>query len=122
MENLHNIEEKMQELVALHNLSKMFLKREEYAVFIDLVERIKNRAENAADNLDQVDTEEEKSSLKYSYDIEVEISYKTYRNNQKGERIATEDFAVKNFLFKVPLGENPEDKISQINQSVLENI
>jgi hypothetical protein len=121
MENVPNIEEKMQELVALHNLSRMFLKREEYAVFIDLVERIKNRAENAANNLDEVDTEE-KTTLKYSYDIEVEISYKTYRNNQKGERVATEDYVVKNFLFKIPLGEEPKDKISQINQSVLENI
>jgi hypothetical protein len=52
----------------------------------------------------------------------VEISYKTYRNNQKGERVATEDYVVKNFLFKIPLGEEPKDKISQINQSVLENI
>lgn len=121
MEGLHNIrKEQMQELVALHNLSRMFLKREEYAVFIDLVERIKNRAENAENILDQADQKEE-ISLKYSYDIEMEISYKTYRNNQKGERVATEDYSIKNFLFKVPLGEKPEEKISQINQSILDN-
>lgn len=120
MESLHNIEEKMQELVALHNLSRMFLSKAEYALFIDLVERIKNRAQDA-DNILNETEEKERSTLKYSYDIEMEISYKTYRNNQKGERVATEDYSVKSFLLKVPIGEEPEDKISQINKSILEN-
>jgi hypothetical protein len=105
----------MKELIALNEMAVIFFDRAEYAVFIDLMEKLRNRS---SDYAKKTTPEEIKTEKKYSYDIEVKTEFITYKNNHKGERIELFDFDINEILVKIPLGKDPKNKINDLKNSI----
>jgi hypothetical protein len=116
METLHRAI-KMQELIALNNLAATFFTKEEYAVFLDLMERLRDRAAEVADAVNQ-ETSPPKIKKKYSHDIKINLDITTYKNNHKGERIELLDFDSQELTVKIPLGQEPKDVVQKIKNTI----
>ena len=104
----------MKELIALNQMALMFFDRLEYATFIDLMEKLRDRASEHTPKNKSPD----KQTKKYSYDIEVKTEFTTYKNNHKGERMELSGFDIQEVLIKTPLGEEPQNKIEDIKNSI----
>lgn len=104
----------MQNLLALNELALKFLNREEYADFLTVMSKIRDRIRESPLNeiLQQNNTIED--NKKYSHDIEINLETKVYRNNHKGERIELEQYKEIPFLIKIPIGEDITTRLNDI--------
>lgn len=92
-------------LLALNELALRCLDREEYANFLTVMSKIRDRSKDLIPENTEINQEE--NLKKYSHDLELVLETKIYRNNHKGERVELEQYKEIPFLIKVPIGDDP---------------
>lgn len=97
--------------VLLNNLATHSLNREEYADFLTIMGKIRDRSISVLQNLKEQETT---NQLRYPHDLELNIEYKLFQNNQKGERVKLSEFSEIPLLVKIPLDKDPKQIIKDI--------
>lgn len=101
-------------LLALNQLALTYLDREEYADFLTVMSKIRDRAKELIPAQDTKEISFEQNLKKYSHDIDLNLEVKVFRNNHKGERVELKEYKEFPFLIKVPIGENESLRINKI--------
>lgn len=105
-------------LVVLNSLALNCLDREEYAIFLTIMGKIRDRSIKAIEYLKQ-HQEANNNELRYPHDIELTVQYKIFQNNQRGERIKLKEYSEIPILLKVPLDKDPSATIKDISDYII---
>ena len=112
MENISEINMEDNNFLLLNSLAMNCLDREEYADFLTLMTKIRDRSipvlEQIKDNIDK------QKEYKYPHDIEITLQSKIFQNNQKGERIKLSEYTEVPLLVKVSLDQDPKEVVKNI--------
>lgn len=95
----------------LNSLALNCLSREEYADFLTVMGKIRDRSISVLEHLKE---KEKVDTIRYPHDIEITLQYKIFKNNQLGQRVQLSTYSEIPLLVKVPLDQNPEDTINNI--------
>lgn len=100
-------------------LAQKSLNRVEYIIFSGLLKKIELIA-SAMQRHSESSTEiEETKEYRYSHDIDMNIIFKIFKNNQKGEQVELHKYEEFPILIKCPLGTDPEVEIALIKSKIL---
>ena len=105
--------------VLLNSLAINSLNREEYADFLTIMGKIRDRSISVLEHLKNKTSEQPIDQLRYSHDLDITLQYKLYKNNQKGERINLEEYSEIPILIKISLDKDPKQIISDIHNSIV---
>ena len=99
--------------ILLNNLAIHSLSREEYADFLTIMGKIRDRSIGVLETLKE-NSNNTDSKLRYPHDLELNIAYKLFQNNQKGERTKLSEYSEIPLLVKIPLDQDPKKIIQDI--------
>lgn len=106
-------------LFILNELATKCLSKEDYAIFLTIMQKIRDRSLTVL-NASKKQSEVEHSLIKYSHDIDLNLQIKLFQNNTKGERIKLSDYSEIPFMVKVPMGKDPKETIDRIYNAMME--
>jgi len=92
--------------VLLNSLAMKCLNREEYADFLTVMQKIRDRSLPVLEYLKNNETTVEQ--IRYPHDLELHIRYKLFQNNQKGEQAKLLEYSEIPLLVKIPLDKDPK--------------
>lgn len=118
MENILEINmEENNNFVLLNSLAMKCLNREEYADFLTVMQKIRDRSIHVLEYLkDNPPTED---TIRYPHDLELILKYKLYQNNQKGERVELKEYSEIPLLVKIPLDKDAKTTVKTICDYIL---
>lgn len=112
MENISEINmEDTNNFLLLNSLAINCLNREEYADFLTVMQKIRDRSMPV---LEQLKEKTQVDGLRYPHDIDINLQYKLFKNNQLGERVELLNYSEIPLLVKVPLDQDPNNIIKDI--------
>lgn len=112
MENIFEINmEDTNNFLLLNSLALNCLNREEYADFLTVMQKIRDRSLPV---LEQLKEKTPVDGIRYPHDIEINLQYKVFKNNQLGERVELSKYSEIPLLVKVPLDQDPNILIKDI--------
>lgn len=112
------MEPEIEPFLLLNDLALNCLSREEYANFLTIMKHIRDRSISVISQIKE--NQKEESTIRYSHDIEINLQYKIFKNNQIGERVELSQYSELPLLIKVPMDEDPETKIKTIYKKIIE--
>jgi hypothetical protein len=114
MEDIFGINmEENNNFVLLNSLAMSCLDRKEYADFLTVMKKIRDRSIPVLEHL-RDNQQEAVEQLRYPHDIELILQCKIFKNNQRGERVELSTYTEVPLLVKVPLDQEPRDIINNI--------
>ena len=98
--------------ILFNALAMRCLNREEYADFLTVMQKIRDRSISVLEHLKENDNNIDE--IRYPHDIELTLQYKIFQNNQIGQRIKLSEYAEVPLLIKVPLDKEPNNILKDI--------
>jgi len=105
--------------VLLNSLAMKCLNREEYADFLTVMQKIRDRSIPVLQHLKQTQETESDSQIRYPHELELVLEYKLFQNNQRGERTNLLEYSEIPLLVKVPLDQDPKTILQNICNNII---